>query len=68
MSPKEAPALDRPKRPQPTVTERRKAEAALREARLAEALRANLRRRRAQVAARNRASDTPSADREDDSS
>ncbi|MGE5148078.1 MAG: hypothetical protein ACM3N5_15100 [Candidatus Eiseniibacteriota bacterium] len=47
--------MDRPKRPQPTLTEKRKAEAAAREARLGEALRANLKRRRAQSAARAQA-------------
>jgi len=60
--------VDRPKRPQPTLTERRKAEAAAREARLAEALRANLKRRRAQSAARADASAKPPAEPEDDSS
>ena len=53
--------MDRPKRPQPTLTEKRKAEAAAREARLSEALRANLKRRRAQSAARAQAQDKPAA-------
>ena len=60
--------MDRPKRPLPTLTERRKAEAAAREARLAEALRANLKRRRAQSAARTDASAKPPTEPEDDSS
>jgi hypothetical protein len=59
--------MDRPKRT-PTQTEKRKAEAATREARLAEALRANLKRRRAQSAARSRASEKPPSGPEDDSS
>jgi hypothetical protein len=62
------PTLDRPKRPQPTLTERRKAEAASREARLSEALRANLKRRRAQSAARAQSADKPPGEPEDDSS
>jgi hypothetical protein len=49
------------------LTERRKAEAASREARLAEALRANLKRRRAQSAARTRASDKAETDTDPDS-
>jgi hypothetical protein len=52
----------------PTLTERRKAEAAAREARLSEALRANLRRRRAQSAARTRAPEKAGSDPESDSS
>jgi hypothetical protein len=50
----------------PTLTERRKAEAAAREARLSEALRANLKRRRAQSAARRRTAEKPGPDGDGD--
>jgi hypothetical protein len=60
--------MDRPKRPQPTLTEKRKTEAAAREARLSEALRANLKRRRAQSAARASAAEKPDPGPKDDSS
>jgi len=60
--------VDRPKRLQPTLTERRKAEAAAREARLSEALRANLKRRRAQSAARTKTAEKAGSEPEDDSS